>query len=169
MNDITLADIAAPFETTAISVRPEWIDYNGHMNIAFYIMAFDLAFDGLYKILGLDSATVEKTGISTFSVEKHITYQQEVHKGDRLRIATQLLGFDAKRAHYIQLMYNADEGYLAATDEWLILCVDLKSRKVTNWPEHTLKAFEKILAVHSKLPLPPEVGRKIDLKAKRPR
>ncbi len=66
MHDTNLAAIAAPFETTAISVKPEWIDYNGHMNIAFYIMAFDLAFDDLYKMLGLDPATVEKTGIFDF-------------------------------------------------------------------------------------------------------
>ena len=90
--------IPAPFSEYRETVDPGTCDYNGHMNIAFYIMAFDLAFDELYKVLGLDPATVEKTGITTFSVEKHITYQQEVHKGDRLRIVTQLLGFDAKRA-----------------------------------------------------------------------
>jgi acyl-CoA thioester hydrolase len=169
MDDRNVAAIAAPFETTAISVRPEWIDYNGHMNVAYYVMAFDLAFDELYKMLHLDPATVAKTGISTFTVEKHVTYQQEVHKGDRLRIVTQLLGFDDKRAHYIQLMYHADEGYLAATDEWLILCVDLKNRRAASWPEPTRKVFEAVQATHSRLPPPPEAGRKIELKAKRPR
>lgn len=134
MDSLDLSRIRAPFETDRVSVRPEWIDYNGHMNVAYYIRAFDEAFDEIYLVMGVDGDAIRRTGISTFTAEMHITYQREVKEGDRLRITTQLIDFDAKRMHFIQCMFHADQGYLAATDEWLIMCVDLTQRKAIPFP-----------------------------------
>jgi acyl-CoA thioester hydrolase len=166
---LDVSQIRAPFETDRLVVRPEWIDYNGHMNVAFYIKAFDEAFDELYTLLGFDDETIKRTGISTFTAEMHITYQREVREGDRLRIATQLIDFDAKRMHYIQSMYHAEEGFLAATDEWLIMCVDLVRRKSVAIPEPLRRFLGEVKRTHSALMLPPEAGRRISLSGGRPR
>ncbi len=80
--------IAAPLELHHETVRPEWIDYNGHMNVAYYVLAFDLATDSFFDFLGLDEAYRETSGNSTFAVEAHITYQRELAEGDPLRFAT---------------------------------------------------------------------------------
>lgn len=169
MDSLNIAHIRAPFETDRLVVRPEWIDHNGHMNVAFYIKAFDEAFDELYAVLGLDGETIRRTGISTFTAEMHITYQREVREGDRLRITTQLVDFDAKRMHYIQCMYHAAEGFLAATDEWLIMCVDLARRKTAEIPKPLHAFLGEVKRAHSTLPLPPEAGRRISLTGGRPR
>ena len=150
-------------------MRPDWIDYNGHMNVAYYIKAFDEALDELYLAMGVDGETIRRTGISTFTAEMHITYQREVREGDRLRISTQLIDFDAKRMHYIQCMYHAADGYLAATDEWLIMCVDLRQRKTIAIPEPQRRFLAAVKRAHADVPLPPEVGRRISLTSGRPR
>jgi acyl-CoA thioester hydrolase len=169
MNDRNFPRLTAPFETDRIFVRPEWVDYNGHMNVTYYLKAFDDAFEDPYVAMGVDAASVARTGITTFTAEFHITYQREVKEGDRLRITTQLVDFDAKRMHFIQCMYHAAEGYLAATGEWLILCVDLNQRKVIPLPERLGGFLARTREAHRALPLPPEVGRRVSLTSGRPR
>jgi len=169
MDDLNRSKIPAPFVSERISVRPEWVDYNGHMNVGYYQVAFDKAFDEMYDFLGVGAEAIKRTGISTFVAEAHLTYQQEVRAGDRLRITTQLLGFDAKRFHAFQAMYHAADGYLAATAEWLILCVDLRLRRVTAVPEALRDLLTRVLASHDALPPPPEVGRRVSLASRRPR
>ena len=169
MDNLDLSRIRSPFETDRLFVRPDWIDYNGHMNVAYYIKAFDQAFDELYLVMGVDGEAVRRTGISTFTAEMHITYQREVTEGNRLRITTHLIDFDAKRMHFIQCMYHADEGYLAATDEWLIMCVDLKQRKAIPFPEPLRRFLAATRSAHAGATLPPEVGRRISLTSGRPR
>jgi len=153
--------IAAPLELHRDKVRPEWIDYNGHMNVAYYVLAFDYATDALFDYLGLDTAYRERSGNSTFAVEAHVTYRRELTTGDGLRFTTQLLGYDAKRLHFIHHMYHADEGFLAATAEWLSLHVDLTARRVSPFPEEILARLAEVMAAHGSLPAPAEVGRVI--------
>ncbi len=140
------------------AVRPEWIDYNGHMNVAYYVLAFDHATDAFLDHLGLDEAYRERTGGTTFAVESHITYQREVHQGDPLRFTTQLLGYDAKRIHYIHHMHHALEGFLAATSEWLSLHIDMERRRVTAMPAEIMQRLAAVMQAQGDLPVPPEVG-----------
>jgi len=153
--------IDAPLELHRDKVRPEWIDYNGHMNVAYYVLAFDYATDAFFDYLGLDRRYREATGNSTFAVEAHLTYQREVAEGDPLRFTTQLLGFDDKRLHFLQSMYHAGEGFLAATSEWLSLHIDLGIRRVSPIPEPIKTRLSEIMTVHETLPRPKEVGRVI--------
>ena len=153
--------ITAPLALHRETVRPEWIDYNGHMNVAYYVLAFDLATDAFFDFLGLDGAYRETTGNSTFAVEAHITYQRELAEGDPLRFATQMLGYDEKRLHFIHHMYHADQGYLAATSEWLSLHVDMTLRRVTPIPAPIRARFAEVMASHRGLAMPPEAGRVI--------
>lgn len=151
--------IAAPLELHTETVVPDWIDYNGHMNVAYYVLAFDHATDAFLDSLGLDESYRTRTNCSTFAVEAHITYKREVGEGDELRFTTQLLGFDAKRIHFIHHMYHARDGFLAATNEWLSLHVDLTTRRVSSFPEDIQHRLKQVMDEHGKLPTPREAGR----------
>jgi acyl-CoA thioester hydrolase len=153
--------IAAPLRLHREKVRPEWIDYNGHMNVAYYVLAFDHAVDAFFDFLGLDQAYRETSGMTTFAVETHVTYQREVTEGDALIFDTQLLGFDDKRIHFIQHMHHAEADFLVATAEWLALHVDMERRRVAAMPETIKRRLAEVLAVHGDLPLPPEAGKVI--------
>ncbi len=143
------------------TVRPEWIDYNGHMNVAYFVLAFDYAVDALWASLGIDDAYRERTGCSTFAVESHVTYQREMKRGEEMLFSVQLLGYDEKRIHHFYRMYHATEGYLAATCEWLNLHVDLAVRKVTPMPEAVRSRLAALDNEHCALPTPAEAGRGI--------
>jgi acyl-CoA thioester hydrolase len=159
--------VPAPFRCDKQSVLTEWIDFNGHMNVAYYLRAFDLAFDEVYAALGLTMEHMAEEKGTTFAAEMHITYQRELMEGDPLSIVTQLLRFDAKRMHWIQHMHHRDKGYLAATAEWLILYVDIEKRRVGQMPPDMLRRFEAVHAAHSRLPVPPEAGRRIEFDRRR--
>ena len=154
--------IDAPLELYRDKVRPEWIDYNGHMNVAYYVLAFDYATDAFFDYLGLDKRYRDTSGNSTFAVEAHLTYQREVAEGDPLRFTTQLLGFDDKRLHFLQRMYHAEESFLAATSEWLSLHIDLKVRRVSNFPDSIKARLAEVMDAHERLPWGPEAGRVIN-------
>src|SRR5665213_2371647 len=89
------------------SVLPEWIDANGHMNLAYYVVLFDLATDAIYDAIGVGQAYRDTTGGSTFTAETHTLYEREVRVGERVRITSHVLGVDAKRLHYFHEMFHA--------------------------------------------------------------
>ena len=155
--------VDAPLALYRDRVRPEWVDYNGHMNVAYYVLAFDLATDAFYDFVGVGSGYAERSGNSTFAAEAHITYQREVHADDPLRFTTQVLDVDAKRLHYMSHMYHAEEGYLASTVEWLALHIDMSVRRVSPWPADIRARLDEILASHRALPRPLEAGRVIGI------
>jgi acyl-CoA thioester hydrolase len=127
-------------------VRDEWIDRNEHMNVAFYVLAFDLAIDVLWARLGMDDTYVETRVSSTFAVESHVAWLKEMPRNAPYRIRSQLLACDSKRIHHFQRMYHAEEGYLAATSEWMNLHIDLTSRRVSPWPPDVLTRIEAMFA-----------------------
>jgi len=157
---------AAPIVIDDLSVLPEWIDGNGHMNVGYYNVAFDLALDKVCALIDLDWKYVERTGFSTFVLETHVTYQREVTRGDPLRFTFQLLDFDEKKFHYILGMHHAVEGFLSATSEQLCLHVDLRTRRTAPLPPATLRAFGAMLDSHRRLPRPAEVGSVIGIRRK---
>jgi len=161
------AAIAAPFVSERLQVLPAWIDSNGHMNVAFYLHAFDLAFDEVYGVLALGTEMMTSAKTSTFAAEMHMTFQGEVFEGERLRITTQLVGLDNKRFRWFQAMYHAEKGYLAATCEWMILFIDMTQRRVTEIPPAARARLDQVMAAHAALPQPPELGRNISLSNKR--
>lgn len=143
------------------TVRPEWIDYNDHMNVAYYVLAFDYAVDSFFDYVGLDEAYRKRHGATTFAAECHVTYQRELHAGDPLRFAVRLLDFDAKRLRYLLEMYHDTEHYLAATSEWLSLHVDLASRRVAPMAGELTGRLAALQAAQRTRPVPPEAGRAV--------
>ncbi|MFO1433295.1 MAG: thioesterase family protein [Candidatus Competibacteraceae bacterium] len=149
-------------------VLPEWLDYNGHMNIACYVLAFDQATDAFVDYLGMDRAYRERRQCSTFVVETHINFQRELVDGDPIRITTQLLGFDSKRIHYFHRMYHAGKGALAATTELMLIHVSLGQRHSTPMALEVMDRLGAVMTEHMLLPHPPQAGRIIGVRAKKP-
>jgi len=156
-----------PFAFHQEPVRPEWIDYNGHMNVAYYVLVFDHGTDALLDHVGLDDANRQATGSSVFVVETHVTYLNEVHEGQQLAITTQVLGVDEKRLRLFHRMYVAASGTLAATNEVMILHVDLNARRTAPFPEGAHATLADIAEGHAALENPPEAGRGIAMPAKK--
>lgn len=156
----------APYREFTCTVRPEWIDYNGHMNVAFYLAAFDEATDAFYEALGIGLSYKNATDCSTFTLEGHITYDQEVMEGDPLRFTTYLLDCDAKRIHYIHEMHHAEKGYLAATNEMIGMHIDMNARRSKDMPADMQDRLQAALKAHAPIPKPHQVGRVIGIRRK---
>ena len=159
------AAIPAPFDGFQERVGPEWIDDNGHLNMAYYVLVFDHATDAWFEWVGLGRAHRRIHPITTFCLEAHVTYHREVREGDSVRVTTRLLGHDAKRLHYFHEMFHAVEGYLAATNELMSLHVSQATRRATPMTPEVLERLARIQAAHDRLPRPPQVGRVIGLAA----
>lgn len=159
--------IPAPLSLYHDHVQPEWIDYNGHMNEGYYAVAFCNATEELLLYLGLGSDYPQRTNYAIYTVENHISYLREVKEGAPLRFTTQLLGCDAKRIHAFHAMYHAEEGYLAATMETMMIHVSQKPLRTAPMPKDILSHLEEIVATHkASLPHPPQAGRSIGLRKK---
>ncbi len=125
--------MTSAFESGPFVVRPEWIDSNGHLNLAYYILLFDEATDALWRSLGLGDA-FRATGFGTFAVETHTLYRAELMEGEAVGVRSIVLGADGKRLHVAHEMRRVRDGAVSAQQELLYLCVDLGSRRATEWP-----------------------------------
>ena len=160
-------DVGAPLDTFRATVKPAWIDHNGHMNMGYYVVVFDLATDAFFDWVGLDRAYRSSRRITTFCLEAHVTYHREVRADDPLRFTTTLLDFDAKRIQYFHRMFHATDGYLAATNELMSLHVSQETRRAVPMAAEILDRLARIKAAHDTLPRPPQAGRRIGLDAGR--
>lgn len=151
------------FEVVHGKVADDWIDVNGHMNVASYLQAFDAAVVTLRQDFGVTDEYV-RSRKSTFAVECHMTYQRELQLDDRYVITAQLLAFNRTGVHQFNRMYHADNHYLAATAESMTLHVDLDRRKVIPWPESILRALRHLTGEQGNLPYPVEAGRQIRIR-----
>lgn len=152
---------AGAFEGLVVTegvVLPEWIDVNGHMNVAYYVLAFDRAVDDLWARIGITEDYIRRTRGSTFAVEHHVTWQRELTEGEPYVITSQVIAFDEKRIHQFQRMYHAKERFLAATGEWMNLHVDLERRRVSHWPDATIEKLHELAKEQGDLPSPEELG-----------
>lgn len=158
-------EIAAPFVSRVFEVEPGWIDYNGHMNMAYYNVMFDRCGDEAFDILGMGPAYAEKRRLTIYTAETHLCYVRELHLGDRAAATFQLLDNDEKRLHFYQELHHVD-GWLAATSEVLTLHIDMAGPKVAPFPRDIVERIDAMRAAHTGLPLPERAGRAIGIKRK---
>jgi acyl-CoA thioester hydrolase len=156
-------DLAAPFDRHRARVLPEWIDPNGHMNVGYYVVAFDHATDTFCEPLGVGWSYVEHRLGMVFILEAHVTYDRELAAGDPLRVTTQLLDHDDKRIHFFHAMYHAEAGWLAATNELMMMHIDFASRRAAPWPEETRRRLDALAIAHRRLLRPEKAGRTIGI------
>jgi acyl-CoA thioesterase FadM len=162
-----MMNCTAPLALYRTTIRPEWIDYNQHLNDAYYAVPFSWATDAFTEFIGLDAAYRQRSGYTCYTAEGHLVYLRELKLGAEIRITTQLLGYDAKRMHLFHAMYHAAEGYLAATCEWLMIHVDPAAGRGVSMPDGVQAKLAEISAAHALLPLPAQAGRTVSLRAKR--
>src|SRR6202140_338248 len=157
---------AAPFVPTVMGIEPQWIDYNGHLNIAYYNVLFDRAVDEAYELIGIGVDYVGERKHSFFTAEVHLRYLREVHAGDPVRVTFQLLNFDRKRLHTFEQLFHAEAGWVAATSENMSLHVDMAARKSAAFPAEVTRRLAEMKASHARLPRPEAAGRRIAMPAK---
>jgi acyl-CoA thioester hydrolase len=151
----------APFVSSVMRVEPQWIDYNGHLNMAYYNVLFDRAVDEVFELLGCGLDYVRSRRQSNFTAEVHVRYLRELHAGDPVRVTFQLLAYDAKRMHFFEQLFHAKEGWVSATSENMSLHVDMAAGKTAPFPADVAEALARMLASHSRLPRPEPAGRRI--------
>jgi acyl-CoA thioester hydrolase len=144
-------------------VLPDWIDINDHMNVAFYVLAFDRGVDSLWAEFGITNDHIQEMNSSTFAVESHVVYRRELTLDEPYFVTAQILAFDEKRIHQFQRLYHADEHYLAATAEWMNLHVDLSTRRVAPWPETILGDIRKVAEAQGDWEWPKDAGRRMSI------
>ncbi len=146
-----------------MTVEPQWIDYNGHLNMAYYNVLFDRAVDEIYEQLGIGPSYLKRAGHSTMTAEIHVRYLREIHAGTPVRVRLQLIDYDAKRMHYFEELVHAEEGWVSATSENMTLHIDMAAKKVAPWPPEVMERLSVMKAEHSPLPLPEGAGRRISM------
>ena len=146
-------------------VRPEWVDYNGHMNVAYYVLIFDHATDAALDQLDVGEAYRRRAGCSVFVGEMHVTYRQEVMEGDELTVATRLLASDDRRLVLFHEMSCPRFATPVAGNEVLCVHVDLATRRAAPWPASATETLARALASQARLPPPKQAGRSIRLVA----
>lgn len=156
----------APFVSSVMRVEDQWIDYNGHLNMAYYNVLFDRGIDEAYTLLGIGESYLKSRKCSLFSAEVHIRYLRELHAGDPVRVTFQLLNYDSKRLHFFQQLFHATEGWMSATSENLSLHVDMDKRKSAPFPPEAAHSLGDMLTSHSRLPKPEAAGRRIAMPEK---
>ena len=151
----------APFVSSVMQVEPAWIDYNGHLNMAYYNVLFDRAVDEAFELLGCGLDYVKTRRHSCFTAEVHVRYLRELHAGNPVRVTFQLLDYDRKRMHYFEQLFHAAEGWVSATSENMSLHVDMAAGKTAPFPEDVAACLARMKASHARLPRPEAAGRRI--------
>ena len=156
----------APFVSSVMRIEPSWIDYNGHLNMAYYNVVFDRAVDEVFELLGCGLAYVKEHRHSCYTAEVHVRYLRELHAKDPVRVTFQLLDYDSKRMHFFEQLFHAEEGWVSATSENMSLHVDMDAGRTVQFPEAIAKALARMKATHGQLPRPEAAGRRIVMPAK---
>lgn len=149
--------------TYTTSIVEEWVDYNGHLRDAFYLLIFSYATDALMDRLGLDSQNREASGHSLFTLEVHLNYLHEVKLGAHVEVRTQLIGHDKKRLHVYHSLHLVGDERALAGNEQMLLHVDLAGPHSAPFGEHTLRVLQTLEQQQRDLPRPEYVSRVIAL------
>ncbi len=148
----------APFSGYRRRVPADWLDYNGHLNEGFYVVAFSHASDLWMDAIGLDAAGRARWARSMFTVEAHVRYLAEIPDGKEISVATWLMGADDKRVLAFSALYAEGAEAPAATHEALYLCVDTGTRRAGVWPGPVRAALDAMIAGHAAALMPEGAG-----------
>ena len=130
---------------TTKKIIKEWTDYNGHMNLSYYILVFDLGAEVILSKFKMGEQSAKTTKKSTMVVETHTTYNSEVKEGDKVDVFLSHFDHDNKRLHYKLEMYDKNKNVLSATTEVLSLYIDLSVRKVVALEEEKKAIIDEFI------------------------
>jgi acyl-CoA thioester hydrolase len=155
-----------PFRASVMQIEPQWIDYNGHLNMAYYNVLFDRAIDELWLQIGIGPDYMKARGGSTFTAECHVRYLREIHLGDPAQVSITLVAADEKRLHTFEELRHATEGWLSATSENMTIHMDMAARKTAPFPPDIRARITALAQAHCAYPHPDGIGRKIAMPVK---
>lgn len=150
------------------TVRMEWVDYNGHLRDASYMLIFSLATDALIERIGLPAAVREARSRSIYTLEAHINYLRETREGAEVRVDMRVLGHDAKRLHLYLEMFADSRPEPAAACEQMLAHVDTRVPHSVPFDDDVAGQVHALAAAHRALPPPRYAGRLIGLPAQAP-
>ncbi len=133
------------FHITNKIIKKEWTDYNKHMNVAYYVLVFDEAWEVMLQKFKMGENSAKTAEMSTMVVETYITYKNEVKEGEEVDIFLNYFNHDKKRLHYRLEMFQKSSKKLSATIELLSLYVDLKERKVSEFENEKVNLMKKFI------------------------
>ncbi len=131
---------------TTKRIKKDWTDYNEHMNMAYYVLIFDLAWEVVLEKFKMGEHSAKTNKKSTMVVETHTTYNNEVKQGDEVDIVLTYFDHDKKRLHFKLEMYEKSKQTLSATIEMLSLYIDLSQRKVAEFEEEKIKIMDDFIS-----------------------
>lgn len=146
------------------SVLPEWVDYNGHMSEAYYVLVAGFTTDALLDLIGMNDAFRRRTGHSLYTLESHICYLREVGEGEPLRVTTRVVDLDHKRVHVFHELWHAEEGHAVATAELVACNVDAATSRSAPLLPDIRSALQDLLTAHQQLPSDDRLGHHISLR-----
>jgi acyl-CoA thioester hydrolase len=147
-------------------VQPGWVDYNNHLNDGYYTVIFSDATTALMAHIGLGPEQRAATHHTIFTLEMHTNYLLEVKGGVEVRVETQFLGHDAKRLHIFHTMHRGNEAEIVATNEQMLLSIDMSGPRAASFQPGVLAKIEAIWQAHKDLPRHKNAGRSIGLPQK---
>lgn len=160
MQDLGCHDTGSLLRLIETKVRPDWIDYNGHMTEYRYLQVFGEVTDALLATIGADLAYVE-SGHSYYTVETHIRHLGEAKLEQTIYSTSQFLSVDDKRLHIFHTLADTASGKTLATAEHMLLHVDMAAGKACAASARVLAKARDIASAHASLPLPNGAGRRI--------
>ena len=158
--------IPAPILSRPLAIEKDWIDYNGHLNMAYYNVMMDRAIDEMWLQLGMGPAYMKERHGSSFTAECHVRYLREIHLGDPVQVTVYLLASDEKRIHTFEELRHATEGWISATSENMTLHIDMAARKVAAFPADIQARIRDVVNSQAGLPRPEGIGRKVAMPSK---
>ena len=164
MTSATARDLklpTAPFVSSVMQIEPQWIDYNGHLNMAYYNVMMDRAIDEMWLQLGIGPGYMKERHGSTFTAECHVRYLREIHLGNPVQVSVYLLAADEKRIHTFEELRHATQGWISATSENMTVHIDMNARKVAPFPSDIRDRIQAVVERHAAVPKPEGTGRKV--------
>jgi acyl-CoA thioester hydrolase len=162
--DLVSNRIEAPFVTNIKNVLPEWIDYNDHMNVAYYTLAFDEALDDFLNEMGIGEMYVKSSQNGPYALQANYHYLNELLEGEEFRVRIFLVDVSDKCFHSAMELFNEKDLSVCAVCEQITMNVDLKIRKANNYPDWVKKKFDMMLSSQKDKQLPAQIGKLIGLR-----
>lgn len=147
-------------------LKKEWIDFNGHLNMAYYMVLFDQSLDWHFEKLGMGPDYITHRNLSTFAVEAKITYMKELLFGDEVQATMQVLDISDKAIHYGCELFRVSDGALIAAMEALTLHMDMSVRRPIPFPADILSTIQALITSQAGIVIPERYGKAVAIRRK---
>lgn len=155
--------LQVPAVSSVMGIEEAWVDYNGHLNQAYYSALFDRALDEALIPAGLGPDYVAQRNCTFMTVESHLCFVRELFRTDTVQVQSRVLDVDDKRLRVYCEMQHAADGWLSCTSEWMFLHIDMNQRRTAAWPADVREKLEAMKAKSLELPWPERAGRSIGI------